>query len=108
MMHGRHSPPVVTSTEDIMTDLIAKKSMTYATRRLLPGDPFVARTRADARALIAIGKAESPDGDDGDQKEEMDDLRAEYVKVVGKRPFHGWDAAILKDKIAEAKEAKAD
>jgi len=90
-----------------MTDLVAKKSMTYATRRLMPGDPFVARTTADARALIAIGKAGRPDGD-GEQKAELDDLRAEYVKVVGKRPFHGWDAATLQEKVAEAKEAKAD
>lgn len=90
-----------------MTDLIAKKSMTYATRRLMPGDPFVARTRGDARALIAIGKAELPEGDT-DAKTQIEELRAEYTKVVGKRPFHGWDAAALQEKIAEAKEAKAD
>lgn len=31
-------------------------------------------------------------------------LRAEYQKVVGKKPFGGWDAATLREKIA----AKAD
>lgn len=30
-------------------------------------------------------------------------LRAEYQKVVGKRPFNGWDADTLKAKIDEAK-----
>lgn len=28
-------------------------------------------------------------------------LRTRYAEVAGKRPFHGWDAAILKQKIAE-------
>ncbi|MBO9589541.1 hypothetical protein [Devosia sp.] len=39
-----------------MRDLIATKSMTYATRRLLPGDEFQANNR-DARTLVAIKKA---------------------------------------------------
>lgn len=30
-------------------------------------------------------------------------LRAEYQKLVGKRPFNGWDADTLKAKIDEAK-----
>lgn len=38
--------------------LICKKSMTYNTRRLLPGDPFEAAKPSDARVLVAIGKAE--------------------------------------------------
>lgn len=29
-------------------------------------------------------------------------LRAQYQDVVGKRPFHGWDAETLRQKIAEA------
>lgn len=29
-------------------------------------------------------------------------LRAQYQDVVGKRPFHGWDAETLREKIAEA------
>lgn len=40
-----------------MVDLIAKKSFTYATRRLAADDPFAARTSGDARALVALGKA---------------------------------------------------
>lgn len=40
-----------------MTILIATKTLTYDTRRLRPGDEFVARSRRDARVLKAIGKA---------------------------------------------------
>jgi hypothetical protein len=82
-------------------DLIAKKPFTYGTRRLVADDLFTARTRADARALIALGRAAPApsDGDDGD--DEMTTLRAEYLTVMGKRPFNGWDADTLKQKIAE-------
>ena len=87
-----------------MTDLVATKAMTYATRRLLPGDPFAARTTADARALVAIGKARAPT-DDADQKGEVEQLRGRYVLVFGKRPYMGWDAETLKAKLAEAHQA---
>jgi len=40
-----------------MPKMIAAKGFTYATRRLLPEDPFTARTRGDARALVALGRA---------------------------------------------------
>ncbi len=40
-----------------MPDLIALKSMSYATRRLQAGDTFPA-SRRDARVLVAIRKAE--------------------------------------------------
>lgn len=32
----------------------------------------------------------------------LEEVRAEYEKVVGKKPFHGWDEATLKVKIEEA------
>lgn len=35
--------------------------------------------------------------------EELTELRAQYQDVVGKRPYHGWDAAALREKIAEAR-----
>ena len=55
-------------------ELMAKKSMTYATRRLSPGDRFTAPT-SDAKVLIAIKKAEVfvepvTAYDDGDDSEE--------------------------------------
>lgn len=30
-------------------------------------------------------------------------LRADYQRATGKRPYHGWDAATLRAKIAEAR-----
>lgn len=43
------------------TDLIANRSMTYMTRRLLPDDVFEAKPR-DAKVLVACRKARYPDG----------------------------------------------
>lgn len=37
------------------------------------------------------------------EDEALSALRAEYQEVVGKRPFHGWDADTLREKIAEAR-----
>lgn len=34
--------------------------------------------------------------------EELSDLRAEYQEVVGKRPYHGWDAGEIRARIEEA------
>ena len=34
---------------------------------------------------------------------ELSALRAEYQETVGKRPYHGWDADTLREKIAEAR-----
>ena len=91
-----------------MADLIATKALKYATRRLLPDDRFTAKNERDARILIGIGKArrapqapqknEQPD----EQPDELAELRAEYTEKLGKRPFHGWDADTLREKIAEA------
>jgi hypothetical protein len=41
------------------------------------------------------GGSKSPDGD-------LTALRAEYFKNIGRRPFNGWDAATLREKIAGA------
>jgi hypothetical protein len=43
-----------------------------------------------------------------DVEEVVDDsekktLVEEYIEVVGKKPFHGWDAETLKEKIEEEK-----
>lgn len=37
-----------------------------------------------------------------EQTEDLPALRAEYQRVIGKRPFAGWDAETLKQKIAAA------
>lgn len=34
-----------------------------------------------------------------DESDELTRLRADYLEVVGKRAYHGWDAAELQEKI---------
>lgn len=91
-----------------MVDLIATKSMTYATRRLKADDAFGAKPR-DARVLVAIGKARyattaavAADEVRAPLVDGLKALRDAYKEKTGKRPFHGWDAATLRAKIAEA------
>lgn len=93
----------------------ALKSFSYNTRRLLPGDHFETKRDIDARLLEVNKRAERlrqpgklpappaslatkvpPAGED------ISALRNEYAKVMGKRPFNGWDAETLKAKMAEA------
>lgn len=50
----------------------------------------------------APDETERGDEDVTDQQDAMADLRAEYERVLGKKPFMGWDAETLKAKIAEA------
>lgn len=96
--------------------MIANQPMTYGTRRLLPGDEFVA-SRRDADLLARIGRAKlaevkaDPLDHDGNGKkggslkpeasEELTALRTQYHDKFGKRPFHGWDAKTLTSKLAE-------
>jgi len=77
------------------------KASNYMNRALKARDPRFARIlgklgyeRAD------IVSTDGPAGDD------MAQLRKDYQEVVGKRAFNGWDAATLKAKIVEAKDAK--
>lgn len=66
-----------------------------------------------AAGLPQIGNDRHPLDHDGDGRpggspkpEDTGDLatlRAEYAEAVGKRPFHGWDEATLRQKIAEAR-----
>lgn len=51
--------------------------------------------RRDLRAAEAPKPAEADD---------IAELRAEYERIVGKRPFMGWGAEALRQKIAEASE----
>ena len=38
--------------------------------------------------------------------DELSELRAQYQSVFDKRPYHGWDADTLREKIAEAKDGE--
>lgn len=75
------------------------KKSGYMTRALRHSDPRFARilgklgyTGRDMRPAVV---ADEP-------KDEIAALRAEYERVVGKRPFMGWDVDTLRAKIAEA------
>lgn len=35
-------------------------------------------------------------------EEDLTALRVEYQDVIGKKPYHGWDAETLREKIREA------
>ncbi len=101
-----------------MQKLIATKSFTYNTRRLQAGDEFEARPQ-DALLLVGIRKARDPEERKPGKiapphaalKEKItpapeDDIaavRAEYLDVVGKKPFMGWDIETLREKIAAAR-----
>lgn len=49
---------------------------------------------------IEAAKTGASDDAGGD---ELQAARAEYETVLGKKPFHGWDAAALREKIEAAK-----
>lgn len=102
------------------TRMKASKPMTYLTRRLQPGDEFEAANSRDVRILEAIRKAQriraeadvpapppalaSKIADSFGPDEDLKAARAEYVAAVGRQPFHGWDAATLREKAAAAKQ----
>lgn len=91
--------------------LIATKGLRYGTRRLLAEDDFTAPKR-DARLLVAIGKARyrtegaraaTPTPAPTPAVDDLKALRETYKTATGKKPFGGWDAATLREKIAAAK-----
>ena len=87
----------------------------YRNRMLTAGSP-VTLSAGDARLFAKHGwatakaraaKVREIEPKDGYRRYERveDDLkvlRAEYEKKLGKRPFNGWDAATLREKIASA------
>ncbi len=102
-----------------MTTMTAVKMLTYANRRLVPGEDFEAKSPRDLKVLLATRKARikrqsgeipappaavaakidavvvSPD-------QELAQARVDYEIKFGKRPFYGWDATTLRDKINAA------
>jgi len=93
----------------------ALKSFSYNTRRLVPGDDFETKRDIDARLLEANKRAERvreigelPPPPKAvvtkvvDAAEAMKALRAEYTRLVGKKPYNGWGADELRAKIAAA------
>lgn len=106
-----------------MKNLIAVRPLRYATRQLRAGEHFSTKTERDARILIATGRAKLDEArakahlppppveivekvrsavvSKPTSPETMEELRARYHEVFGKRPFMGWDAETLKRKIVE-------
>lgn len=75
------------------------KSQSYMTRALRAQDPRYARILGK----LGYGRRDMQARQTVAPEEELKALREEYQDVVGKRPYHGWDAETLKAKIAEAK-----
>lgn len=76
----------------------------YMTRALQSRDPrfaqVLARLGYERRDVVpAKPVPQSPDP----QPDDLAALRAEYQNAVGKRPYMGWDAEVLRLKIAAAK-----
>lgn len=82
--------------------LIAQKPISYGTRRLKADDEFTA-PRRDADLLVRIGRARYPDAKPAPE-DELTELRRQYEEVVGKRAYHGWNAAELRKRMSEAKD----
>lgn len=71
------------------------KKSTYLDRAERARDPRFARILGklgyERRDMVAAGPVE-----------DLAELRETYERILGKRPFNGWDAATLRDKIADA------
>ncbi len=96
-----------------MPKIVAVKEVRYAGVSHLPGAEFEASDK-DARLLVAIGKAaltRAPNKTDLPEPaevaeepaplDEVADLRAEYTEQFGKRPFMGWSADELRERMGK-------
>ena len=90
--------------------LIATGPLRYGTRMLSAGEGLTVNGPT-ARLLEALGKARGgavrgrSEATRETSKATGDDiaaLRTEYQAKLNKRPFNGWDAATLREKIAAA------
>lgn len=87
--------------------VLAKAKGLYASQRRYPGDKFEIDPKHFSKVWMA-----GLDGESGPppvpeapaevtaEPTELDALRAQYVEKFGKKPFHGWDAEKLKEKLA--------
>lgn len=74
------------------------KTSGYMTRALRHSDPRFSRVLGK---LGYSGRDMRPAIQEA-QDDTLAGLREEYQRVIGKRPFHGWDADTIRAKIAEA------
>lgn len=76
------------------------RSQVYMTRALRSADPRYARILSKLgygrRDMVVTGAPQEAERDD------IKTLREEYQRVIGRKPFNGWDADTLRQKIAAA------
>lgn len=80
----------------------------YFTRALKAADPRFARVFGKMgynRADLAADDGAATAPVEPQQPDDLGALRDQYQDAVGKRPYHGWDAAELRRRIAEAGKA---
>ena len=80
------------------------KHQGYFTRALKANDPRYARVFGKLGYGRSDLAAEEPAGPT--PEDELHQLREAYQAKVGKRPYHGWDAAELREKISAAEQAQ--
>lgn len=95
-------------------NMVATKPMRYGTRRLLAGDKFecperhaklfmiLKRAKEHERAKVDIPPMPQGLKAQAAVSDETSALRAEYQAMLGRRPYHGWDAAELRRRMADA------
>lgn len=87
------------------------KHQAYFTRALKANDPRYARVFGklgyDRADIVSDDAAAVDSTGTGGTADDLEQLRAEYQAALGKKPYHGWDAATLREKIAEAKGSQA-
>ena len=87
------------------------KHQAYFTRALKANDPRYARVFGklgyDRADIVSDDAAAGDPAGTGGAADDLEQLRAEYQAALGKKPYHGWDAATLREKIAEAKGSQA-
>jgi hypothetical protein len=89
--------------------VFATENGRYGTRMLTAGDEMTLSGPA-ARAMIALGRASGeppvrhrqPAPASNPAAEEKEALRAAYQTKFGRRPFNGWGADVLREKLSEA------
>lgn len=95
---------------DALSERDAKALTLVRAAKVAPAPPAATAGVYERRDMVARdpldhdrdgrkGGSERPEGD----ADELATLRDEYLTVVGRRPFNGWDAATLREKIAAAK-----
>lgn len=101
--------------------LLAIKPLKYGTRRLMAGETFDCASPREARLLLAIKRARQDDAPIEQARpvetpapiptpappadpaaDELKAAREAYEAAIGRKPFHGWSAEVLRTKIAEA------